>query len=102
MPDVCGHMNHGVPVEVRGQLMGVSSLLPPLGGFQGSNSVPGFCGKYMFLLSHHTVPFKVSFTSHVAFHLTCYISLLETLLFTVFVQLHHRWIWLAFISWKMN
>lgn len=43
----CGRYTCHSLLEVRGQLWGISSLLPPLRGFQKSNSVPGLCNKYL-------------------------------------------------------
>lgn len=48
---------HSMYVEVRGQLYSITSLLPLLYGFQGSNSgSPGLGSKCLYPLSHVTVP----------------------------------------------
>lgn len=46
VPNVCGHVHHSILVEVRGQLLGVSSLPTALCGFQGSDAGAGSHGKY--------------------------------------------------------
>lgn len=43
----CGRYTCHSMSEVRGQLCGVSSLLPPFRGFRRSNCLPGLCDKYL-------------------------------------------------------
>lgn len=43
----CGRYTCHSMSEVRGQLCGVSSLLPPFRGFRRSNCLPGLCDKFL-------------------------------------------------------
>lgn len=49
------YMFHGTDVEVRGQFVGVSILLPPC-GYQGSSQFIGLGDGLLYLQSHHINP----------------------------------------------